>query len=52
MHCFVSYSSDEGGSNVIIKQMVFSTEGRDDVVLDLTGELVCWLWVLLVQPTS
>jgi Rho GDP-dissociation inhibitor len=30
---------DEGGPNVLLKQMIIAADGRDDVVLDLTGDL-------------
>lgn len=30
---------DEGGHNVLVKTLVLRVEGRDDVVLDLTGDL-------------
>ena len=29
--------TDEGGSNVIMKKLIFAPEGRDSVELDLTG---------------
>ncbi|XP_003390370.1 PREDICTED: rho GDP-dissociation inhibitor 1-like [Amphimedon queenslandica] len=30
---------DEGGSNVLLKQMIIAPEGRDEITLDLTGDL-------------
>ena len=32
--------SDEGGPNVVVKQMIFKVEGRDDIVIDLTGQYI------------
>ena len=29
---------DEGGNNVQVKKLIFSSEGRPDIELDLTGE--------------
>ncbi|NP_001229584.1 rho GDP dissociation inhibitor (GDI) isoform X1 [Strongylocentrotus purpuratus] len=30
---------DEGGANVLVRKMIFHVEGREDIVLDLTGDL-------------
>jgi Rho GDP-dissociation inhibitor len=32
-------SIDEGGNNVLVKQLIIAPEDRDEVVLDLTGDL-------------
>ena len=40
----LSHTADEGGSNVIMKKLIFAPEGQDPVELDLTGtqtHLVC-----------
>ncbi len=29
--------ADEGGNNVLLKEMILAVEGRPDVILDLTG---------------
>ena len=33
----LSHTTDEGGSNVVMKKLIFAPEGRDPVELDLTG---------------
>ncbi|XP_072167833.1 rho GDP-dissociation inhibitor 1-like [Diadema setosum] len=31
--------TDEGGNNVLVKQMIFRTDGREDITIDLTGDV-------------
>ena len=50
MHIFLEAALDEGGLNVLVKNISIRVAGRDDDVLDLTGcHFIMCILVILVN---